>query len=55
MVGKVIAKVILERLQELVEQELCESQCSFFKGRSCSNMIFVVRQQMEKVAGHRAK
>ena len=37
------------------EQELPESQCGFRKGRSCSDMIFTVRQLMEKATEHRAK
>ena len=54
-VGKVVATILQERLQLLAEQELPESQCGFQKGRSCTDMIFVVRQLMEKSWEHRAK
>ena len=55
VVGKVVATILQERLQVLAEQELPESQCGFRKGRSCTDMIFVVRQLMEKSWEHRAK
>ena len=55
VVGKVVARVIQERLQRPAEQELPESQCGFRKGSSCSDMIFTVRQLMEKATEHRAK
>ena len=55
VVGKVVARVIQERLQRPAEQELPESQCGFRKGRSCSDMIFTVGQLMEKATEHRAK
>ena len=48
VVGKVVATILQERLQALAEQELPESQCDFRKGRSCTDMIFVVRQLIEK-------
>ena len=41
IVGKVVARVIQERLQRLEEQELPETQCGFCKGRSCSDMILL--------------
>ena len=44
VVGKVVAIIIQERLQDLAEEELPESQCGFRKGRGCSDMIFAVRQ-----------
>ena len=55
VVGKVVATILQERLQVLAEQGLPESQCGFRKGRSCTDMIFVVRQLMEKSWEHRAK
>ena len=55
VVGKVVARVIQERLQRLAEEELPESQCGFRKRRSCSDMVFTVRQLMEKTIEHRAK
>ena len=42
VVGKVVARILQERLQELAEEELPESQCGFRKSRSCTDMIFVV-------------
>ena len=49
VVGKLVARVIQERLQKLAEEELPESQCGFRKGRSCADMIFTVRQLVEKL------
>ena len=54
-VGKVAARIIQERLQALAEEELPESQCGFRKRRGCSDMIFTVRQLVEKSWEHRAK
>jgi len=39
---KVVARGIQERLQNLAEDVSPESQCGFRKGRSCTDMIFVV-------------
>ena len=55
IVGKVVARVIQERLQKLVEDELPESQCGFRKGRSCTDMIFTVRQLIKKSWEHQPK
>ena len=55
VVGKVVAQVIQERLQKIAEEELPESQCGFRKGRSCADMIFTVRQLVEKSWEHRSK
>ena len=52
VVGKLVARVLQERLQKVAEQELPESQCGFRKGRSCSDMIFTVRQLVEKTIEH---
>ena len=43
VVGKVVARIIQERLQDLAEEELPESQCGFRNGQGCSDMIFAVR------------
>ena len=40
VVGKVVARVLQEQLQRIVEDELPESQCGFRKGRGCTDMIF---------------
>ena len=55
VIGKVVARVIQERLQRLAEQELPESQCGFRKGHSCLDMNFTVHQLMEKTIEHQAK
>ena len=44
----IAARIIQMRLQEMAKEELPESRCGFCKGRGCSDMIFVVRQLMEK-------
>ena len=42
VVVKVVAGVVQESLQGLAEEVLPESQCSFRRGRGCSDMIFTV-------------
>ena len=53
VVGKVVARVLQVRLQKLAEEELPESQCGFRKG--CTDMIFTVRQLVEKSWEHDSK
>ena len=48
VVGKVVARVLQERLQKLADDLLPESQCGFRKVRSCTDMIFTIRQLVEK-------
>ena len=55
VVGKVVARILQERLQKLAEDELPESQCGFRAGRSCTDMIFTVRQFVEKSWEHQSK
>ena len=55
VVGKVVTRVLQERLQALAEEVLPESQCGFRKGRSCTDMIFTVHQIIEKSQEHRSK
>ena len=55
VVGKVLARVLQQRLQMVAEEVLPESQCGFRVGRGCSDMIFTVRQLLEKSYEHRAK
>ena len=55
VVGKVMARIFQERLQQVAEDELPESQCGFRKGRGCSDMSFVIRQLVEKSMEHRLK
>ena len=46
--GKVLARVLLNRLNEHLEQFLPESQCGFRKDRGTIDMIFTARQLQEK-------
>ena len=46
--GKVLARLLLSRLQKLAERIYPESQCGFRPGRSTIDMIFCVRQMQEK-------
>ena len=55
VVGKVVARILQDRLQQLAEEELPESQCGFRKGRGCSDMIFAKRQLVEKSWEHQSK
>ena len=55
IVGKLVARVLQERLQKIAEEELPESQCGFRKGRGCTDMIFTVRQLVEKSWEHNEK
>ena len=52
VVGKLVGRVIQNRLQKLAECVLPESQCGFRRGRGCTDMIFVVRQLAEKAIEH---
>ena len=55
VVGKLVARIVQERLQKLAEDELPESQCGFRKGRGCTDMIFTIRQLVEKSWEHTSK
>nr|VZI27895.1 unnamed protein product [Spirometra erinaceieuropaei] len=47
--GKIFARVLLNRLNEYLEQDLLpESQCDFRRHRGTTDMIFVARQLQEK-------
>ena len=46
--GKVLAKVMLQRLINVTESILPESQCGFRKNRGTVDMIFTARQLQEK-------
>lgn len=50
VVGKVVAKSIQNKLQQVKEAELPESQCGF-----CSGMVFTLCQLVEKSVEHRSK
>ena len=46
--GKVLARILLRRLQQLAERVYPEAQCGFRAKRSTTDMIFAVRQLQEK-------
>ena len=46
--GKILAKVLLNRLQPLLESILPETQCSFQPTCGTTDMIFAARQVQEK-------
>jgi hypothetical protein len=48
LAGKILARVILPRLQSLAERILPESQCGFRASRSTIDMVFSVKQLQEK-------
>ena len=48
IVGKVFARVVLNRLQSLAERVYPEAQCGFRAGRSTVDMVFSLRQLQEK-------
>ena len=52
VVGKVLARIVQDRLASLADQVLPESQCGFRKGRGCVDMIFAARQMIEKSIEH---
>ena len=55
IVGKLVASILQRRLQVLAEEVLTESQCGFRRGRGCSDMVFTMRQLVEKSWEHLAK
>ena len=38
--GKVVSRLVQDRLQQIAEQDLPDSLCGFRRGRSCTNQIF---------------
>ena len=50
--GKVLAKIVLNRLNTFSEQLLPETQCGFHAGRSTADVIFTLRQLQEKAMEH---
>ena len=50
VVGKVMARILQERLQQVTE-----SQCGSRRGRGCSDMTFVICQLVEKSVEHHSK
>lgn len=55
VVGKAVATILQEQLEVLGKQELPESQCGFRKGRSCTDITFVIRQLMDRSWEHEMK
>ena len=47
-----MARVLQEKLQELVKDDLPESQCGFRKRQRCIDMTFTVCQLVEKLWEH---
>jgi len=43
VVGKVLGRVIQDKLKMIAEDVLPDSQCGFRTGRGCIDMIFVAR------------
>lgn len=52
-VGKLLGRVLQNRLQDFAANILPESQCGFRRSRSCTDQLFVVRQVIEKLYEHR--
>ena len=55
VVGKLCGRIIQDRLQSVLEDEVPESQCGFRAGRGCPNAVFCARQLIEKSYEHRTK
>ena len=53
--GNVFARILQERLQQVVEEQVPDSQCGFRKGRVCVDMLFCARQLVEKAYEHNSK
>eukprot|EP00117_Sycon_ciliatum_P039014 scpid35652/ scgid3339/ Craniofacial development protein 2; p97 bucentaur protein len=52
VVGKLLARILQDRLKAIAENVLPDSQCGFRKGRGCVDMVYVARQLMEKTLEH---
>ena len=52
-IGKVFARILQQHLQTVAESELAESQCGFRKEGGCTDMVFCVRQLVEKTQEHK--
>ena len=53
--GKLFARVLNDRLQLVVEEVVSDTQCGFRTGRGCVDMIFCVRQLVEKAIEHNTR
>jgi len=54
VVGKVLGRIVKDRLRVVAEDVLPYSQCGFRAGRGCIDMIFVARQLIEKAREHQS-
>ena len=52
VVGKIMARIVKERLEKIADRVVPESQNGFRKGRGCVDMLFVARQLLEKTREH---
>ena len=51
--GKVLALILLERLQAIIDPQLMEAQCGFRRGRGTVDQIWVMRQVVEKATEYK--
>ena len=54
VVGKVLGRIVQDRLRVVAEDVLPDSQCGFRADRGCIDMIFVARQLVEKAREHQS-
>ena len=52
VVGKILGRIVKERLEVIADKVLPESQSGFRKGCGCVDMVFVARQLVEKTREH---
>ena len=55
VVGKLLARILQDRLKTIADYFLPDSQCWFRTGRGCIDMIFVARQLLEKAIEHNSE
>ena len=51
--GKVLALILLDRLQTIIDPQLMEAQYRFRKGRGTVDQLWVVRQVVERATEYR--
>lgn len=47
-----MGRIVKERLEQIADRVIPESESGFRKGRECTDMIFVARQLVEKTREH---
>ena len=52
--GKVLGRIVQDRLKLVAEDVLPDTQCGFRAGRGCIDMVFVARQLVEKAREHQS-